>query len=226
MGRQTLRIVMVLGVLVTLVGGTGIFAAFTDRATTGTNTVTSGARPHAADIRISPALVEGVQVNCDADANMVFDDDLTTGLFELNGFQPGIVSNPAYLCIRNEGSASVDVAAAVIDLVDTDVDCTGDEAEVGDLTCGESQAGELSFVVAIQIEQVACATNASNPLQSNSLASWVANPVTIPGSLAPNEVRCIRFVPLYPSTTVEADIQLAQSDQVQWRFAFDASVAE
>jgi predicted ribosomally synthesized peptide with SipW-like signal peptide len=35
MGRQSLRIVMVLGVLVTLVGGTGIFAAFTDRATTG-----------------------------------------------------------------------------------------------------------------------------------------------------------------------------------------------
>ena len=55
MGRHTLRITIVLGMLVTLLGGTGIFATFTDRATTGTSTITSGERPKAADLQIAAA---------------------------------------------------------------------------------------------------------------------------------------------------------------------------
>src|SRR3954471_5430377 len=50
MRRPALVTIIVLGSVVTLVGATGIYAEFTDRATTGTNTATSGERPRAADL--------------------------------------------------------------------------------------------------------------------------------------------------------------------------------
>ena len=224
MGSQSLRIVMVLGVLVTLVGGTGIFAAFTDRATTGANTVTTGPRPHAADIRISPASVVGGMVTCDA---ALESENLTTGLFEVAAFQPGSAAEPAYVCIKNVGSAAVGLTASVIDLIDTDPECTGDEAEAGDATCGGSQAGELAAVVWVQIEQaLTCDTSQAELVGANFLANWIANPVGFPVALPPGNVSCLRFDVIYSSGTPEASVQLAQSDLVQWRFAFDASVSE
>ena len=62
MGRHTLRITIVLGMLVTLLGGTGIFATFTDRATGGQATVSSGARPKAAErLRVGHHPPEGAR---------------------------------------------------------------------------------------------------------------------------------------------------------------------
>jgi hypothetical protein len=52
-----------LGSLVTLMGGTGIFAVFTDRATTGTSKVDSGARASAADLKIALASQNSWTIN-------------------------------------------------------------------------------------------------------------------------------------------------------------------
>jgi hypothetical protein len=116
--------------------------------------VTTGPRPHAADIRISTASVVGGVVACDA-----FEENLTTGLFEVGDFQPGSVAGGTFVCIKNMGSAAVGLTASVIDLIDTDPDCTGDEPEAGDATCGGSQAGELSTVVTVLIGQLTCEHN-------------------------------------------------------------------
>jgi predicted ribosomally synthesized peptide with SipW-like signal peptide len=93
MGRHSLRIIMVLGALVTLVGGTGIFAVFTDRATGGDNTVTSGTRPKSADLRIEPAVLDAATgtFNCDGDLDGLLwqNDDTTTAQYTVADVQPG-----------------------------------------------------------------------------------------------------------------------------------------
>lgn len=237
MGRHSLRIIMVLGALVTVVGGTGIFAVFTDQATTGTNSVTSGSRAHAADLQISDGVVVGGAVDCDPDQSGTYDEDLTTGLFSVTGMQPGDPAVEAYVCLYNAGSADLSLVASVLDVVDEDVSCTGDEAAAGDTSCGSApagqppSAGELGSVLALQIETMNCGDNSvAFPLQSNSVVNWVANPVpfvTIDGDpLVAGEVMCLRFLAFYPSSTPETSIQLAQSDRVQWRLAFDGTAIE
>ena len=37
------------------------------------------------------------------------------------------------------------------------------------------------------------------------------------------EIACLSFALTYPLETAEGDAQRAQSDQVNWRFAFDAT---
>lgn len=225
MGRQSLRVTMLLGVLITALGGTGIFAAFTDRATTGVNSVESGSRPRAVDIMLAQATLNPStsQVECGQ-----FSHDLATGIFSVQGVQPGAFPNDAevsYVCLKNVGSGTISIDAKVIDVVDVDTACTGDEAEAGDATCGGSQQGELSAALALQIEDVACATGSPNGLQSNSVANWPANPVPLPAPLAAGAVTCARFLTWIPASTDESILQVVQSDLVEWRIAFDAALA-
>lgn len=222
MGRHSLRIIVVLGALVTLVGGTGIFAVFTDRATTGYNSVGSGPRAQSADLAIAEGDVVAEAIDCGS-----FSEDLATNLFSVADVQPGDPTISADVCLINNGSGDLAITANAIDLNDEDEACTGDEEEAGDTTCGGFQAGELGSVLAVQIDRITCATNASEPIQSNSVVNWTTNPVAIPGEpLAPGEIACLRLLAFYPSTTAETSIQLAQSDRVQWRFAFDGTAVE
>jgi hypothetical protein len=228
-GRHALRITILLGILITLIGGTGIFAVFTDRATTGSNSAETGSRQQAVDLKIETALLD-VPVNCDGDLDgtLFNHDDLTTGIFSVSGIQPGDYpadADVAYVCLLNAGSGTIDVEATAIDIVDTDTGCTGDEAAAGDATCGGDQLGELSGAIAAQMEQLDCDTAASTPIQANSLANWAANPAPLSASLAPGEIACLAFYLWVPASTDETTLQIAQSDTVTWRFAFDAALA-
>jgi hypothetical protein len=231
MGRNALRVVIVLGVLITLVGGTGIFAVFSDRATTGTNTVTSGSQPRAADLQLNVGVDTGQAIDCetDPDANgVIFEDDLTTGLFTLQDVQPGTTSDPAYLCLRNTGSAPLSLYAAAIDLVDADVDCTGDEAAAGDTTCGTDgtapQAGELSPLLDVRFDEMDCHDSSVIFPGTEGVLYDLTDPAPIAfraGTLAPGADLCLVLTIAYPSDTATTAVQQAQSDRVTWRFAFD-----
>lgn len=230
MGRQSLRLTMLLGVLITAIGGTGIFAVFTDRATTGTNNAETGQRQKAVELKISTALLDGPAVNCDGDQDSVMfeDDDLQTGIFSVSNIQPGDYpadADIAYVCLLNAGSGTIDVDVTAINVVDTDTGCTGDEAEAGDATCGSNQLGELSASIATQMEQVDCDTTVGAPIQSNSIANWASVPASVPGSLGPGDVVCLAFYLWLPASADETTLQVAQSDKVEWRFAFDAALA-
>jgi len=229
MGRHSLRIVIVLGALITLLGGTGIFAVFSDRATSGTNDVTSGGRGHAADITIATAAVSGGTVVCDT-----FTDDLATGFFSLTDLQPS--AGDAYrgtFCIKNVGSSPVNLSASTIDLTDVDSACTGDEAAFGDTTCGGDQAGELGGVLTATIVELDCAAGTyvaqAGPVSLAGLGSPLGLSVggivgRLSGDLSSGQTACY-FVELrYPDSTPQLDVQLAQSDTVTWRFAFDGTV--
>ena len=108
------------------------------------------------------------------------------------------------------------------DLTDTELACTGDEADYNDLTCG-SGAGELSAVLHIRIPPESCADN--SPLGSSdtaALADLVATPVTLL-NLVPDDVRCYGFSATLPDPPVTDAVQRAQSDRSTWRFRFVGS---
>lgn len=221
MGRQALRITILLGVLITLLGGTGIFAVFSDRATTGVNDVTSGELGRAADllIAVDPS-PHDPQSNPPFDCG-AFSEDMTTGLFS---FTTNLANgNDANVCLRNTGTADVDLAMTAINLSDIDVDCTGDEAAFGDTTCGNNGAGELAPFLQVTAVAYECTGGASlGGLGGTAGLDDLASSTLSLGSLPAGQDRCI--VVRVIGSAFGTDAQVAQSDRAEWRFAFDGTV--
>ena len=235
MARHSLRIVIVLGMLVTLLGGTGIFAVFSDRATTGSSDVTSGTLGRAADLKIAAAQPQDPMNSgpfvCDP-----YTDDLTTQLFHFTANSGS--ADERFFCLVNAGSSPVDLSLTAIDITDLDVDCTGDEAAFGDSTCGEDQttlvpqAGELSPNLTVEADTYHCSTGAGLgtpgvPDYSSSLADLGTTPIAIDnnltgGILGAGASVCVRLRVSWRASGDAA--QVSQSDEATWKFAFDGTV--
>jgi predicted ribosomally synthesized peptide with SipW-like signal peptide len=218
--RHALRLTLVLGVMVTVLGGTGVFAVFTDQAQGGGNNVTSGSLARAADLHIAAATVVSGAVSC-----QMFADDTMTGQFTILDLQPTTPTQRAYVCLRNVGSAGLDLTAQAVSLFDVDIACTGDEAAAGDATCGMG-AGELAQVVTVAIHQVDCGTLAPTGGFGQALDDWAstADAFAAP-ELQPATTACIEFELSYLSTATESQIQQAQSDNVRWNFRFEGTAS-
>ena len=226
MSRHALRITIVLGILITLVGGTGIFAVLTDRATAGANSVGTGSQPKAADITIADGdgIIGRIPFGCGT-----FQDNLETAQFTVESIQPGY-SDAAELCVRNAGAAPVALTMGESQLADHDTGCTGDEAVAGDATCGVDgqlapQAGELSPLLSVTLWTIDCSGD-SPPINNGiwTLDELANGSIVITDSaapLAPGAIVCLRIDLSYSPSALDA--QLAQSDTATWRFKFDAS---
>jgi hypothetical protein len=218
--RRLLAITMALGLVVTAMGFTGIFAVFTDRATTGPNTAESGPQARIADLQISTTLTN----DC-ADASWV--DDLATGVIAATDLQPGDNSGQSVVCLRNAGTSALDITLSAIGVSDTETDCTGDEAAAGDGTCGTGEfQGELAAALIATASRLDCATSQSQLAISPAFQALADAPISF-GSLASGEMTCVWLAiqmatPGQINTTVES-IQQAQTDKVEWRYAFDGS---
>lgn len=219
---STIRNVLVLGVVVTLMSNAGTLAVFTDRATTGDNSATSG-EFNGGGGGTGPSGLEIADAALDPDAGSVlcgdFVDDLTTGLFAMADVQPG-ATETAYACLRNEASVPLSILTSAIDLVDSETSCSPGEAEAGDATCGIG-AGELSAVLVIALSTVDCASR--NPIASveTTLADLGGPSRSLGDPLDPNGVECVQISTSYPAQTDEVLAQVAQTDQASWRAAFD-----
>jgi hypothetical protein len=219
--RPLLATVAAFGCVITLAGTTGVFAVFTDRATTGENSWATRSLPHAADLQLANGSVEvGTTwiVTCGT-----YVDDLESGLLTMSNAAPGDSYNADFLCVKNAGSQTVDVTTSAIDVSDLDTACTGDEAAV-DESCGTDtsdvpQVGELSALVRVGMHVADCADANQGGSSLGPLADVTAESVD---SLAPGEVTCVRFDTTYDPT--ESQAMAAQSDTVTWRFAFDGTV--
>jgi hypothetical protein len=207
---------MALGAVVAFMGATGIFAVFTDRATTGTNTVASGTRPRAADLKIGTA-AEG-SFDC-----QTFTDDLTTGIVSMSNAQPGDRSQE-YLCLQNAGASSLSVAMRAIDLTDSETGCTGDEQAAGDTTCGTG-VGELGNVLYVYANRIPCAGGVGDPGVNDWLRNIAGTASLALGSIASGDHACFLLEVAYPGNTPDNNAQLAQSDTATWRFAFDGTTS-
>jgi hypothetical protein len=229
MGKQTLRITILLGILITLVGGTGIFAVFSDRALTGPSDVHSAQLAKAADLVIAAAQPQDPMNSgpflCDT-----YSDDLVTPLMTFTTNLGG--GDERFLCLVNIGSSAVDVSLTAVDLADLDSDCTGDEAAFGDTTCGldqttmAPQAGELSPVLTVETDLYDCLTGSGlltpgAPDFSAILSGLATTPQSLQ-TLQPNGQVCVRLRVYWRATGDAA--QISQSDEATWRFAFDGTV--
>jgi hypothetical protein len=207
-------IVLGLGLAMGSVGG--VIAAFTDEALVGPNTFESKALPLATDLKLAP-MQNG---SCAS-----FNDDLATGLYTVSNLEPNASAQFGSLhCLRNDGSLAANVSYRAFDVVDTELACTGDEAEAGDATCGEG-AGELSGLVELQIMKfgTGCPGGGSgSALNMNTIASLASSPRSFV-TLAPGE--CIAFGPMYRYSPSEIDGLKAQSDKVAFRLAFNGTTA-
>jgi hypothetical protein len=195
----------------------GVFAPFTDRATTGTNTVTSDERPKAADLKLAFG-VTGV-AEC---GTATYADDLTTPGHALADAEPGD-RDIQYFCLRNTGSAEVTASISVIDLADLDHACTGDEQAAGDTTCGGDGLGELSSNLGLNGHVLPCdATSGGTAIFGDWLS---ASPTDSLGTLAAGATMCGRLEIMYGLNKTAEDVQRAQTDTATWRYAFDATTA-
>lgn len=218
-GHQSLIRAMALGAVISLAGSTGIFAIFSDRAFTGTNSVTTGARPtpppDVTYLRIAETSNPGqYPVTCGT-----FSDDIATGLFTISDFQVG--SYPySIVCLENAGTTTLSLSATTLDLVDTDTGCSVGEAEAGDSSCGGDQLGELSYGLWAFLNRPDCASGyVAGGAEHLDLATMRTSSLAIPGdALTPGEIACV-----YVGLGLVGDetlFNLTQSDQVSWRFAF------
>jgi hypothetical protein len=224
--RRYLISLAVMGALVCALGSTGLFAALTDSARTGTNHVDTAALPGAADLQLATAHVappvvagQGSSIVCDEP----FVEDLTTAGFNATAVTPGFATAKAWYCLKNVGSQSVNVAATIDSLSDVDLNCTGDEALYNDVTCGNQLEGELSSVLNVFYETAVC-DNYSLP-HADTIIQMTTNVGASPDlpwftGLAPGEHLCIATQVFYPPNKPVDDVQRAQSDSVSWRFKF------
>ena len=225
--RPLLTSIAALGSVITLASTTGVFAVFTDRATTGTNTFATKGLPRAADLQLADGTI-----SVDETTNVwtvscgTYSDNLSTSLVTLSNAVPNDSFATDFVCVKNAGSQTVNVAASTIDVTDEDTDCTGDEAVV-DTTCGVAtgqpagspgQEGELSPLLKVTAFHADC----SDANQGGVLIGTVPNAAVGVASLAPGDSVCVRFSIDYSPT--EAEAQIAQSDTATWRFAFDGTV--
>lgn len=219
MRRAFLLTVTALGLVVCLVGSTGLFAALTDTALTGPSTVTAPGLAASADIQL--AMDEGTSGNPSCGA---FSDDLTTPLFQFTASPPS--NNQGYIvCVKNVGSQALSsLTLRADDLVDTEDACTGDEALNGDTDCGGGGTGELSAVLDVHAGWDACPYGMwNNNTPTTTLADLESTPLTL-SSLPVGATVCVMIFVGYPAAGVSPEaIQRAQSDTVTWRFRFDAA---
>jgi hypothetical protein len=216
--RRSLTTITLMGAVVMTLIAAGVLAIFSDRATTGENTLESPEITSNVDLELATVNEDG---SCAG-----FVDDLTTGMFSAEDvLGTGLVWQR--VCLRNAGSEATPVALSTLDLVDVDFACTGNESGADD-TCGADGVGELSSGLQVN----AGASNAVGPCASFDVQFPAFRPDALPtevglldsltdnetpfiGNLAPGEVTCTYvWFTEFPRPD-------SQTDRVTWRFAFD-----
>jgi hypothetical protein len=219
MERQMLRLMLVLGVLVTILGTTGVFATFRDQAAGGSNAVTSGSRPSAADLQIAPATASGGVITC-----QTYVENTTTPQFSVGNFQPTSAPVYGYVCLRNNGAGALTLTVAATSLTDVDTSCTGDESAAGDSSCGNNGSGELSSALVVSAQEVSCSDSTVISGSGDVLQNVATRPLGVGAAgLAANRFMCVRFETKYLPDATETQIQIAQSDLVTWTFGFEGT---
>lgn len=220
MRRASLLTLSALGLLICLVGGTGLFAALTDTADLGVNDVNAAPLAGSADLKLAYLVPDPLNplgpMICGP-----YQDNLMNGFIAATGFGPGS-STTNTICLKNEGSQTVDVWVGVINLDDVDDGCTGDELDVGDTTCGQGQLGELSSTLQVVFVPTNCAgMNIGGAV--GAVLSTLTSPVQINFGQTSNTYLCYDITVTEPAAYPALGHQLAQSDSVGWTFRFTAT---
>lgn len=220
MRRPVLLTIMTLGLIITLLGATGIVAVFTDTADTGNSSVASGERARSADIQLG--VYDIFSQTCVSYAN-----SRTTGFYSFSNSQPESSfssSGGDYFCIRNVGSESVTLSVSTFDLVDAELACSNEEPGVDPdgSTCGT--VGELSQFLTARFDEITCSNGSSMLAPADGgVSTMQSTPVGL-GTLSSGSERCFNPLVRY-QTANSTEATLSQTDQATWKFRFSGSTA-
>ena len=218
-GRSLKVVLLVLGTVVSLLLGAGLFALTSDSVTSSGNSAESGTwKPPAHDLQV--AMSDDFGLAC---SNANYSKSLPT---TFAAAPVDLARSPAsgahiskVVCIKNAGTAAGRLTASVTNFVQTETECSTGEADAGDATCG-SGAGEVGTVLDEGFSQFSDVGSDPNCTASGYFVSRfesgyldnVLHPSLPPGAYC-------RFVySLSPTflTVTEAQRLQAQSDSVQW----------
>jgi hypothetical protein len=150
-------------------------------------------------------------------------NELTTNVFTGELVAPG-TAGAWYVCLRNTGGSKaqpIDVEVSITNVTDTEVACTGQEADF-DTTCVPDAAGEAGAVLDAEFREVDCSTatnvGPSYPFGFFSSLSTVALP-----SQAYSTPRCYTFRVAHQNGLNEAVEQAAQSDSLHFTVTVHAA---
>lgn len=219
MRRQVLIATIACGSVLTALSGLGLFAALTDTVNAPGNSATSKGLQSSADLQFANLAGFPASTGCSA-----WTEDAETPLITMTDADLGSGFNSLF-CLRNVGSAPVDVTMAVDTLTSSDTGCTGDEAEY-DTSCGldplgTPQVGELDQVLMLYTNEIDCTVGGGGSLGWGTLAELAAaaTPLSF-NSIDPGETKCYAVFAEYPTTTTNVPRQQAQSDSTTWRLQF------
>ena len=145
-GRSPKVVLLVLGTVVSLLLGAGLFALTSDSVTSAGNSAESGTwKPPAHDLQVATS--DDFGFAC-ANANYTKSLPTTFSAAPVDlARSPGAGSHISKIvCIRNAGTAPARLTASVTNFVQTETECSTGEAEAGDATCG-SGTGEVGAVL-------------------------------------------------------------------------------
>lgn len=138
-----------------------------------------------------------------------------------SGLQPGDRTPPVTVCAVNRVSANARLTLAVIERVETDTSCSGEEATI-DATCGGNGTGELGGSLLVHISTQPGCTGAFKAPTSIAFQSLAASAVPVLPDMKINRVQCISLALEHRPASEQAAVA-AQTDSVGWRYAFDLS---
>ena len=213
MRRPVLLTLAAVGGVIVLLGGTGIFAALSDTARSGTNSIETDALAPSADLQVASAtgdLVVGL--SCDA-----FNENLTSGLITIGSGGVGFVSYQDHpYCVRNVGSKTVSLFVGVEAFDDVEVGCTGDEALYDD-TCGTGvgEIGEGATVNHAYFDE--SSPNSWLGLGGGLLRDGLQTPQHLV-EVSPGETAILLVAVHVNPFNDELQAQREQSDRLTWRF--------
>jgi hypothetical protein len=215
MRRPVLLTLAAVGGVIVLLGATGIFAALSDTARSGTNSIETDALAPSADLRVASAtgdLVVGL--SCEA-----FSENLTTGLITIGSAGEGFVSYQDHpYCVRNVGSKTVSLFVGVEAFDDVEVGCTGDEALYDD-TCGTGvgEIGESATLAHAYYDEAS--PNFWLGLGGGLLRDGLQTPHQLV-EVSPGETVILLLGVFVNPLNDELQAQRAQSDRLTWRFVW------
>jgi hypothetical protein len=218
--RGLLLGIITLGAVTTGVGLTGVVAATTDVAKTGTVTkerAETGVFPVEVDLKLARPGANGV---CGT-----YSDDLTTGIFSINSGTARSFDRTEKLCVKNVGALAKAFRLTTTDVVGSDPICSPDEGAPSVpgpfLGCGLSQLS-INLYVAKDVGSPTTCPDLAIPPPASGVGVLVRglNPGSNPfgsSGLLPVATDC-RYAIRLEATNIPYE---AQTDVLEWRFQID-----
>lgn len=205
----------------------GVFAAISDTADTGTLSVESEDLAASIELKIADHQIAAAErcTNVSEVPAASYVDDQTIDLLTLADANPGSTLT-RYVCVKNEGAQPAVVSLDLLNTVDVETGCTGDEADT-DATCGTG-AGELADDVDVTVTQrgtaatstVQCDEAAQTPAVSYDGVADSTASAALGGPIPAGGYACYEVVATYDATTPAGEVTDNQTDQVTWQHRF------